>query len=324
MTKKPDPCMEIADELLLAAIGEASEEARRRVERHVSVCDACRREFHGYRDVDRTVSALRKEVLPEGPLAKARARLASRLADLRSRLLSYRIFPSPLGHILIARSELGVAAVEYLDRRTTVRASRLVRGRESALELTPGGEDLETVYKDLLRYLEGRTRRIEWPLDLRLVRSDFHRSVLEATRAIPYGAVASYAGLARELGKASAARAVGQALRSNPLPIVIPCHRVVGTSGALTGYAGDKVGLKERLLALEGVPTTRQAGAPAIQPRWMYVAYPGMGAYCLPTCTFLEQAPPAPVTRFASRRDAEGAGMVPCGMCRPDLHPLGD
>ncbi len=324
MINKPDLCVEIADDLLAAAIGEATEEARRRVERHVSLCEACRREFYGFRDLDRTVSALRNEVLPEEPLAKARARLASRLADLQSRLLSYRIFPSPLGHILIARSELGVAAVEYLDRRTTVRASRLIHPHGPGVELAQGGEDLEPVYEDLLKYLEGRSRRIEWPLDLRLVRSDFHRSVLEATRAIPYGAVASYAGLAREVGKASAARAVGQALRSNPLPIVIPCHRIVGTSGALTGYAGNKVGLKEKLLALEGVPTTRQAGAPAVQPRLMYVAYPGMGAYCLPTCTFLEQAPPVPVTRFASRRDAEGAGMVPCGMCRPDLHPIGD
>jgi methylated-DNA-[protein]-cysteine S-methyltransferase len=322
MTKKPDCCIEIADDLLAAAIGEASEEAQRRVERHLSVCGPCLREFHGYRDLDRTVSALRHEALPDEHLARARDRLESRLAGLRSRLLSYRIFPSPLGHILIARSELGIAAVEYLDRRTTVRASRLIHLHEPGVELVQGGEDFEPVYKDLLEYLRGRSRRLEWPLDLRLVRSDFHRSILEATKAIPYGAVASYAGLAREVGKASAARAVGQALRSNPLPIVIPCHRVVGSSGALTGYAGKKVGLKERLLALEGVPTTRQAGAPAIRPRSMYVAYPGIGAYCLPTCAFLEQAPPLPVTRFASRRDAERAGMVPCGMCRPDLHPI--
>lgn len=132
----------------------------------------------------------------------------------------------------------------------------------------------------------------------------------------------SYAGVAREIGRASAPRAVGQALRSNPLAIVIPCHRVVGSSGALTGYAGNKLDLKKRLLTLEGVPTTRRTGGPAIEPRAMYVAYPGMGAYCLPTCSFIVEAPPAPVTRFASREDAEGAGMVPCGFCRPDLHPI--
>jgi O-6-methylguanine DNA methyltransferase len=159
-------------------------------------------------------------------------------------------------------------------------------------------------------------------LDLRLARSDFQRSVLEATAAIPYGAVVSYAGLAREIGKASASRAVAQALRWNPLPIVIPCHRVIGSSGALTGYAGSKLGLKKKLLTLEGVPTTQQARDPAIRSRSMYVAYPGIGAYCLPTCDFLNQAPPAPVTRFATREDAEEAGNIACLLCRPDLHPI--
>lgn len=322
MSKKPEPCIRIEDDLLAAAVGEASEEARRRVERHINVCSPCRQEFEGFRELDRNVSALRDEMISDEHLAGARDRLEMRLADLRSRLLAYRVFPSPLGNILIARSELGIAAVEYLDRRTTVRASRLLRRYEPGLELVEGGVDMEPVYQDLLRYFQGRSRKLDWPLDLHLVRSDFHRSVLEATAAIPYGAVASYAGVAREVGRASAPRAVGQALRSNPLPIVIPCHRVVGSSGTLTGYAGNRLGLKERLLALEGVPTTRQAGVPAIRSRSMYVAYPGMGAYCLPTCAFLEEAPPAPVTRFASRKDAEGSGMVPCGICRPDLHPI--
>jgi methylated-DNA-[protein]-cysteine S-methyltransferase len=323
MSKKPTPCRRIEDDLLAAAIGEASEEARRRVEHHVSVCGPCRRELDGYSDLDRKVAVLKDEVLLSGQMGGARDRLETRLADLRSRLLAYRIFPSPLGHILIARSDLGITAIEYLHNRTTARASRLFHPPASgSVELVEGGEDLEPLYRDLMEFLGGRSRKLEWPLDLRLVRSDFHRSVLEATQAIPYGAVASYGGLAREIGKASAARAVGQALRSNPLPIVIPCHRVVGSSGALTGYAGDKVGLKERLLSLEGVPTTRQAGTPAIEAGSMYVAYPGIGAYCLPSCTFLEEAPPAPVTRYASREDAEGAGNIPCALCRPDLHPI--
>jgi O-6-methylguanine DNA methyltransferase len=322
MTKKPAPCIRIADDLLAAAIGEASEEVRWRVDRHMEVCGPCRQEFHGYHDLDHTVSSLKDEVIPDVQLAGARERLETRLADLRGRLLAYRIFPSPLGNILIAQSELGISAVEYLDRRTTARASRLIQRHQPNIEWVQGGEDLEPAYQDLMAYLNGRSRKLEWPVDLRLVRSDFHRTVLEATAAIPYGAVISYAGLAREVGKARAPRAVAQALRWNPLPIVIPCHRVIGSSGALTGYAGNKLGLKNKLLTLEGVPTTRQGGDPAIRARSMYVAYPGIGAYCLPTCSFIEEAPPAPVTRFASREGAEGAGMIPCGLCRPDLHPI--
>jgi len=322
MSKKPAPCMAIEDDLLATAIGEASKGARRRVERHVDVCSPCRREFHGYQELDRSVTVLKDEVLPDEHMAGARDRLETRLADLRSRLLAYRIFPSPLGNILIAQSKLGISTVEYLERKKTVQSSQLIHRREPGVELVEGGKELEPAYRDLMQYLDGSSKRLEWPLDLRLVRSDFQRSVLEATAAIPYGAVVSYAGLARDIGKASASRAVSQALRRNPLPIVSPCHRVIGSSGALTGYAGKKLRLKERLLTLEGVPTTRQARDPAIRSRSMYVAYPGIGAYCLPSCVFLEEAPPAPVTRFASREVAEGAGNVPCGICRPDLHPI--
>src|SRR2546428_13074264 len=110
-----------------------------------------------------------------------------------------------------------------------------------------------------MEYVEGKRTRLEWPLDLRLVRSDFHRHVLSATAEIPYGAVTSYAGLACQVGKPTAARAVAQALRWNPLPTVIPSHRVVGTSGALPGYAGGRIGLQQPLLRTEGIPPRESA-----------------------------------------------------------------
>jgi O-6-methylguanine DNA methyltransferase len=106
-----------------------------------------------------------------------------------------------------------------------------------------------------LDYLKGRRTHLEWPLDLRLARSDFHREVLGATAAVPYGTVTSYVGIATEIGQPRAVRAVAQALRHNPVPIVVPCHRIIGASGDLTGYAGNKLGLKEQLLAVEGVRT---------------------------------------------------------------------
>jgi len=320
MSDKPAVCVQIEDDLLATAMGEAVPSAARRVERHLATCGSCRREFQEYHTVDSVVTALREEPLPSGSLAQAREHLEARLADLRSRLLVYRIFPSPLGHILIARSELGISLVEYLERGTSLRASRL--RHEPGVELVEDRGELEAVYQDLLEYLDGRRKRLEWPLDLRLARSDFHRTVLQATAALPYGAVIPYAGIAQEVGKASASRAVAQALRWNPLPIVIPCHRVIGTSGALTGYAGRKVGLKQRLLSLEGVPTTKRAGVLGITPQAMYILYPGEREYCLPTCPSFDTHPPAPLTRFASREHAEAAGLSPCTTCRPDLHPI--
>lgn len=320
MSDKPAVCVQIEDELLAAAIGEATPGAARRVESHLATCAPCRREFQEYLAVNGAVTALREELLPSGPVAQARERLETRLADLRTRLLAYRIFPSPLGHILIARTELGISLVEYLERGTSLRASRL--SHEPGLELVEGGGELEEVYRELLEYLHGRRKRLEWPLDLRLARSDFHRAVLHATATVPYGAVIPYAGIAQEVGKASAVRAVAQALRWNPLPIVIPCHRVIGTSGALTGYAGHKVGLKQKLLSLEGVPTAKRAGVLGITPQVMYTLYRGDREYCLPTCPSIDKHPHAPFTRFASREAAEEAGLSPCTTCRPDLHPI--
>jgi methylated-DNA-[protein]-cysteine S-methyltransferase len=320
MSDKPRVCLQLEDDLLAAAMGEAAPRAAQRVERHLTSCAPCRRAFDAYRAVDGTLAALREESLPSGHLAQSRERLETRLADLRRRLVAYRIFPSPLGHILIARSELGISLVEYLDRGTSLRASRL--GREPGVEIVEGGGELEAVYRDLLEYLDGRRRTLDWPLDLRLARSDFHRTVLQATAEVPYGAVIPYAGIAQEIGKASASRAVAQALRWNPLPIVIPCHRVIGTSGALVGYAGHKLGLKQRLLSVEGVPIAKRAGVPGVSARTMYVLYPGEREYCLPTCPSFERHRPAPLTRFASRRAAEAAGFAPCTTCRPDLHPI--
>jgi methylated-DNA-[protein]-cysteine S-methyltransferase len=320
MSDKPTSCLRIADDLLATAVGEASSGAAQRVERHIAACASCRREFQGYRALDATVAVLRETPLETEEVAQARVRLDTRLADLRKRLLTYRIFPSPLGHILIARSELGISLVEYLEHGTSLATSRL--SREPGVEMAEGGEELEPVSRELLEYLTGRRRRLEWPLDLRLARSDFQRSVLQATAAIPYGAVISYAGLAHDIGKASAPRAVAQALRWNPLPIVIPCHRVIGSSGALTGYAGSKLGLKGRLLTIEGVPTSTEAGTPGIRSQAMYMLYPGDREYCVPTCPSLDTRRPAPLTRFASRECAEAAGFVPCTACRPVLHPI--
>src|SRR5207245_5969093 len=106
------------------------------------------------------------------------------------------------------------------------------------------------------------------------------RAVLEATAAIPYGAVASYGGVARRIGRPSAVRAVAQALRWNPLPIVVPCHRVIGTSGRLTGYAGDKLGLKERLLSVAGVKLRPARRDFSLAPEAMSTPRGGGPEYC--------------------------------------------
>jgi len=319
VTDRPSVCAEIEMDLVASALGEAGPAAAGRVGAHLDRCASCRDEVRRYQAIDAEVATLRGRPLAEARVDRVEAELRARLRDLRGRLVLYHVFPSPFGHILIARSEQGIALVEYLGRGTRLAGSRLAR--LPGVEPVADGRDLEAFHRELAEYLEGRRRELRWPIDLRLVRSDFHRDVLATTSSVPYGAVISYAGLAREVGRPSAVRAVAQALRWNPLPIVIPCHRVIGSSGALTGYAGGATTRKQKLLSVEGIPTVRMRGDFRIARETMYVRAPGDPEYCLPTCASVDPFPVGGLL-FASRDRAEAAGLAPCTACRPDLHPL--
>jgi methylated-DNA-[protein]-cysteine S-methyltransferase len=316
----PHPvCREIEPDLLAVAVGEGAPAAAERVEGHVARCGACREELRNYRAIEGLVGTLRRVPLPGDDSTLARAELESRLADLRSRLVSFGIFPSPLGPILIARSELGVALVRYLAGRGSVASEvRRLLGEEAIEDRAA----TEALHAELVEYIEGRRTRLDWPLDLRRTRSDFQRRVLEATAQLPYGAVASYGGIAHRIGVPSAARPVAQALRWNPLPIAIPCHRVIGSSGALVGYAGKKIELKQRLLTIEGVRTEPARRDFRVRREAMYALHTGDTEYCLPTCGSLQSRPLSELMLFGSRERAEAVGLAPCTTCRPDLHPL--
>jgi len=320
MSPQPSSCRAIEPDLLSVAAGEAGPVAAGRVEVHVAGCRDCREELAHYRALEGMMATVRRAPLPDDDATLARAQLASRLADLRSRMVGFGIFSSPLGRILIGRSEQGVALVEYLPATGSLPAHvRRLLG-EDAVEDRAAIEGLRA---DLVEYLEGRRVRLDWPLDLRRMRSDFQRRVLEATAALPYGAVTSYAGIAARIGAPSAVRPVAQALRWNPLAIVIPCHRVIGNSGTLTGYAGRRVELKQRLLAVEGVKTVAAARHDfKVNREAMYTTITGEQEYCVPTCGDLLSQSLSTLTLFGTREGAEAAGLAPCGSCRPDLHPL--
>ena len=320
MSSRMTTCREIQPDLVAAATGEAGPPQAERVAHHVAGCPPCRKEMDRYRSIDRIVGAIRHAPVTSDRAGVSRGELEYRLAELRRRAVTARVWPSPLGPILIARSEDGVVAVEYLESARGVAASRLLQ--RSGIDLIEDTTETEGFYHQLLEYLAGERTRLAWPLDLRLAGSDFQREVLQATAALPYGAITSYARLARDIGRPTATRAVAQALRHNPLPIVVPCHRVVGGTGALTGYAGSKIGLKEQLLTLEGVPVGREGRVRAILRDMMYARADRDTEYCVPTCGSLSTLPLWRLTLFGTRDRAEASGLTPCGTCRPDLNPL--
>lgn len=320
MKRRPASCIEIEADLVAAAIGEADAVAEDRVAAHVATCEPCRVEHSGYRVIDRELGAIREAAVDVQGVARSRERLEVRLDDLRSRIVAYRVFDSPLGPVLLAHSEQGVVLLEYLHGRRDPGASRLARMR--GIEAIEEGSESEGLYREFRAYLAGRTQQLAWPLDLRLARSPFQRRVLERTSRIPYGAVVSYKRLATDLGQPQAVRAVAQALRWNPIPVAIPCHRVVGVSGLLTGYAGGETGRKRQLLATEGVPVVPAHDDFAIARGAMYLLAPGDSEYCLPSCPSTETLQSGLLTYFGSRNRAEAVGLSPCTTCRPDLHPL--
>jgi methylated-DNA-[protein]-cysteine S-methyltransferase len=318
--QRPASCIEIEADLVAAAIGEADAIAEGRVAAHVAKCEPCRIDHAGYRAIDHELGTMREAPVDVQGVARSRERLEARLDDLRSRIVAYRVFDSPLGPILLAHSEQGVVLLEYLQGRRDLGASRLARIR--GIEAVEDGGEGEGLYREFRAYVEGRAQRLPWSLDLRLARSPFQRKVLERTAEIPYGAVVSYKRLAKDLGQPKAVRAVAQALRWNPVPVAIPCHRVVGVTGLLTGYAGGETGRKRQLLTTEGVPLVPAHDDFAVARGAMYVLMPGDTEYCLPSCPSPERLHSGLPTFFGSRTRAEATGLRPCTTCRPDLHPL--
>ena len=170
------------------------------------------------------------------------AALADRLLDV-----AYDLSDSPLGTLLLARTDHGLCRIEY-DPEPDRDVETLARTFGRRVLRTPGA--LDDARRQLEEYFEGKRRLFELELDLGLADKPFSRRVLEELARVPYGEVTTYGSLAAQAGRPRAARAVGTVMNRNPIPIVLPCHRVVGASGSLVGYGGG-LPRKEALLRLE-------------------------------------------------------------------------
>jgi methylated-DNA-[protein]-cysteine S-methyltransferase len=165
------------------------------------------------------------------------AAVAEGLADVR-----YDVVASPVGDLHVAATDRGLCRISY-------------RGDDWEEQLARGfgvrvlRSSLDDVRRELDEYFDGRRRDFDLPLDLRV--APFPADVLRELAQVPYGRTDTYGKLAARAGRPKASRAVGTIMNRNPIPIVLPCHRIVGANGALTGYAGG-LDVKRRLLELEG------------------------------------------------------------------------
>ena len=159
------------------------------------------------------------------------------LVDVR-----FDVVDSPVGELQVAATSRGLCRISYSADGWE---EKLARSFGVRVLRSP----LDDVRRELDEYFDGRRREFDLPLDLRV--APFPADVLRELARVPYGRTETYGTLAARAGRPRAARAVGTIMNRNPIPIVLPCHRIVGASGALTGYAGG-LEVKRRLLELEG------------------------------------------------------------------------
>jgi methylated-DNA-[protein]-cysteine S-methyltransferase len=188
-----------------------------------------------------------------GPAAAIPARLRQALAERASAEglvdVAFERHPSPLGTLLLGATAEGLVRVGLPNEGEEAVLDELAR-RISPRVLGAARAPLTEARRELDEYFAGRRRTFDVPLDWRLA-TGFRRAVLRAAARIPYGRTASYGALSAEAGSPAAFRAAGTALAHNPLPILVPCHRVLPAGGGLGGYRGGAAA-KAQLLALEG------------------------------------------------------------------------
>jgi methylated-DNA-[protein]-cysteine S-methyltransferase len=178
---------------------------------------------------------------------RARERLAARAFDDGLARVAVDIADSPLGPLWLALGPRGLMAVNYGDEPDEHDLRRIVARYGPAVLRSP--RRLDPVKRELAEYFSGKRRRFEIAVDLATL-TPFQRRILSATRQVGFGEIASYRDVAARAGTPAAVRAAGGALSANPIPIVVPCHRVVASDGTLGGYTGG-LETKRFLLRLE-------------------------------------------------------------------------
>jgi O-6-methylguanine DNA methyltransferase len=266
---------------------------------------------------------------PEAPRPEHKAELAERLLGAArggvrgaARGEASGAGPAPSGepvrYTVVSAEPLGPAYLAYTDQGicflTTASAGEaefvtMVRNRYGC-EAVRDDSRRERWQGALERWLAGKHQDV--PLDLSRV-TLFERTVLQKAQEIHRGAVRPYQWLAKEVGKPGASRAVGGVMARNPIPLFIPCHRVVAASGVIGNYSMGGPVIKQRLLELEGVDVGRLHAL--ARQGYRYKASRTTGIFCYPTCLAIQ---PQHEVLFRTADDALAAGFRPCKVCKPN------
>lgn len=189
----------------------------------------------------------------EEQAARAAQRLSARAANEGLADISYAPVDSPFGTLHAAVTDAGLVRLAFPEEALDEMLERLAR--KLSPRIVESAAQLDPLRRELEEYFAGKRRDFDVPLDWTLI-TPFATKVLSATAAIPYGSVGTYTEMAVKAGSPRGSRAAGNALGANPIPLIIPCHRVLRTGGDLGGYGGG-LDRKRWLLELEGALTPR-------------------------------------------------------------------
>jgi methylated-DNA-[protein]-cysteine S-methyltransferase len=246
-----DPCDVACQAMPAHVAGDLCAQDEQWLHRHTDKCNYCAKELHRYDTLDNALTAcgtICADVDAPPPVTLPH----------RERVLYTRV-ESPLGDLLLAATRQGLREIDFGKtlsdeafikrmRQSGAEALRMERVSEAEPEAR---QNLKWAAEELEEYFRGRRSAFDVPLDWGAM-PPFRRAVLEATASVPFGHVDTYAGIARRIGQPKATRAVGNALGHNPIPVIVPCHRIIRSDASLGGYTGG-LDIKERLLELEGV-----------------------------------------------------------------------
>jgi methylated-DNA-[protein]-cysteine S-methyltransferase len=241
-------------------------------------------------------------------LVRGRSRFEHSVARERRPLARVGVIDSPVGPLFIADGPRGLLAVHFMDTKGAD-PLEMMRGKFDVIEDRAAAH---RIGDEIRRFVAGDRDALKHDIDLSLVESDFRRRALTRLCKVPLGSVVTYQGLARAVGAPDAQRAIGSAMGSNPVPIYIPCHRVIKSDLSIGNYGGG-VERKLKLLRAEGFAVGKDLRVPARA----VMGHQRTHIYCRPQCSAAQRADMGRVYIFANPEKAQSAGLRACKICHP-------
>ena len=235
-----DPCDIVCAALPALLLNDLAPVDRTFLDEHIAGCGSCRRQLVDYRTVETALDACCECDPPQPPALPIPPKAATAW---------YGEIESPVGHLYVAASANGVCEIDFASSHGQADVMRRLERR--GFRPVANQTAIVAIAEQLNQYFSGARERFEVPLDFSGI-TPFTRAVLTATSEIPFGRLSTYRQIAQAIGQPTATRAVGNALGRNPLPVIVPCHRIVRSDSSIGGYTGG-LDIKQHLLKLEGV-----------------------------------------------------------------------